>query len=165
MLARYDLQSCGVVPGHIETAVRVVDELVTVAVNTTGITEPNPRYSERYANLKLVGIRLRVFARSVVIEVWDSSELPPVLDASGVVGSLSRQWNYYLPRSGGKVVWCELDISAPPSDDTVRMSSMLPHRKRKNGPAHPTEVMNDPAMLRRVLDGLRALRTDNEQEQ
>lgn len=173
MLVRSDLQRWGIASGHIETAARLASGLVTNAVETTGITGPHPRYGPEY-KLKLVVIRLRLFAQSLVIEVWDSSDEapglePPSLDAergSGlfVVQSLSRQWNYYFPKNGGKVIWCELDISRPLHDDTVKLPPVLPKRQRTTGPTQPTEVMNDPELLRRVLDGLRALRSDNEQE-
>ena len=78
--------------------------------------------------------------------------------------ALSRKWSYHFPRIGGKVVWCELDSAAPATNDTVKLPPVLPRRQRSNAPVQPTEVMNDPELLRRVLDGLRALRPDEPKE-
>jgi hypothetical protein len=59
----------------------------------------------------------------IVLRVWDASRTPPVLgipdldDEGGrglcLVDLLARDWGYYRPASGGKVVWCTL--AAPPT--------------------------------------------------
>jgi len=173
LFVRYDLQSWGVAHEPIEMAELLVSELVAHAVKMTGIIEPQPRYSEAYDRLKLIGIRLRLFARSIVIEVWDSSTEPPILKQSSLdaesgcglflVQSRSRAWNYYLPKSGGKVVWCELNISDPRLDDTTKLPPALPRRRRQATEVRPTKVMDDPDILRRVLDGLRTLGEDEQE--
>lgn len=53
-----------------------------------------------------------------LIEVWDENQqlpivnVPDLISESGrglfLVAHLAKQWGYYLPPEGGKVVWCEL---------------------------------------------------------
>jgi len=116
-----------------------------------------------------------MFDRSVVLEVWDADFNPPVvqdqtLDAEGgrglfLMATMSRRWNYYHPKSGGKVVWCEIDLPPWPTESvTTELPRVLPRRKRSTGPHHPAEVMRDPEVLRRVLEGLHALDNDPEQK-
>ena len=67
--------------------------------------------------LRLVVVSVWLTDESLVIEVWDSSPEPPVMqepDLNGedgrglvVVQYVSRQWDHYAA-DGGKVVWCAL---------------------------------------------------------
>jgi len=161
--------------GHlVEAAELLVSELVTNAVKATGVTEPNPRWIE-LADLNLIAVRLRRTETSVFIEVWDSESTPPVMPERSLdsehgrglllVASLSSRWNYYYPHSGGKVVWCELPLPAPHNarGQTRAAAHSLPRRMRKPVPrgVQPIEVMNDPAMLQRIIDGLHNLGNDS----
>jgi anti-sigma regulatory factor (Ser/Thr protein kinase) len=111
----------------------VLSELVTNAVNATGMTNPRPRWSELH-NLALITVRLVVTADSLVIEVWDRDPSPPIpqqpeqADEDGrgllIVDALCRRWHYFYPESGGKAVWGELVI---PAYDL--MPSGLPQRQ------------------------------------
>jgi hypothetical protein len=82
------------------------------------------------------------------------------LDAEGgrglfPVDALSKQWDIYRPRNGGKVVWCELALSE--SGDPLPFQGALPEREPGNhGPtAHRELDLVDMALMQRVLDGLR----------
>ena len=78
------------------------------------------RYSER-ANAGLVSLSLRRFPDGLLIEVYDTDSNPPVLcDADGdaengrglmLIDALAREWSYFFPPDGGKVVYCLLETS------------------------------------------------------
>jgi hypothetical protein len=61
--------------------------------------------------------------RLVVLEVWDSSRVPPksaesTLDDEGgrglhLVTILASSWGYRWPSTGGKIIWAALDILSP----------------------------------------------------
>jgi hypothetical protein len=150
----------------LETTQQCVTELVTRAVRTTGITDPHPRWTD-LDDLKLIVVRLLVIEQRLIIEVADSD---PTFDTTipggglTVVPSLCKRWNYYQPKPGGKVVWCELLIS-PQTRALDHKQELplppLPKRTPKRGPINPIPVMNDPSMLRRVRDGLAALDDDD----
>jgi hypothetical protein len=175
LLVRYDLDSWGIARDHIEMAEEVTATLVENAVKTTGIVKPHPTYSAAYDNLPLIGVRLRLFVRSLVIEVWDSSPEPPTLDDQVFNGdgrstlhahSTNVRWGYYPSPQGGKVVWCELIIIPLEADDTTEIPRVLPHRVPQTPPEpkQPVEPMRDPAVLKRVFDGLQHLHSDQEKE-
>ncbi len=146
LFIKYTLQNWSIDREHIETAELLVSELVTNAVKSTGLIESRPRYTA-LDHLALVHVRLLLFERSIVLEVWDSDPHHPIvkeptLDAEGgrglfLIESMSLQWNYYHPRAGGKVVWCELDVRAQPAiEETAESPVILPSL---NGiPAQPT---------------------------
>jgi hypothetical protein len=60
----------------------------------------------------------------LIIEVSDPDPSPPIMaevdsEAEGgrglmLVQALSKEWDYYLPRTGGKVVYCVLASMASP---------------------------------------------------
>ncbi len=144
-----------------DDAVLLTSELVTNAVRATGITGPVLPWSDPDV-LALIRLRLIVVDDSLIIEVWDREATPPVLpdtpdpeDESGrgllIVAGLSKQWNYDRPADGGKWVWAELGIPANPGP--------LPHRHPAYLPPHarPHQIAHDPALLRRVHDGLKRL--------
>jgi len=117
----------------------------------------------------VIAMRLTCTDTDVVVEVWDANQTAPVRrvpgdDAEGgrgllLVDTLSARWAFYRPRSGGKVVWCSLPLTAP--DGVVEeRADPLPRRPASSGPAQPAEVFTDLVVLRRVADGLRALDWD-----
>src|SRR6266702_8567387 len=159
--ARCVLQERRIAPERIGTAELLVSELVTNAIKMTRITKLRTPYRTVHDHFRLISLRLSLVAGSVVIEVRDTSDKPPVLqeqcldseDGRGlaVVASMSAKWNYFLLSSGGKVVWCELHVSRPAADDDAAvLPGPLPRRGRNARPAFPTMVMNDPKLLRRV---------------
>jgi len=64
---------------------------------------------------------LRHFPEGLLIEVYDTDDSPPVLcdadsgaeDGRGLMllDALAREWSYFYPPGGGKVVYCVLETS------------------------------------------------------
>ena len=175
--ARCVLQERRIAPERIGTAELLVSELVTNAIKMTRIAKLRIPYRTVHDHFRLISLRLSLVAGSVVIEVRDGSDNPPVLqeqcldseDGRGlaVVESMSSQWNYFRLSSGGKVVWCELHAARPAAgDDLVTVPNPLPRRSRSGRATFPTVVVkHDPGLLRRVRDGLAALDSGEESAQ
>jgi anti-sigma regulatory factor (Ser/Thr protein kinase) len=115
------LDSCrGMTESTAETAELLVSELVTNAVRFSGDPARTLRYSER-ANASLISLSLRHFPEGLLIEVYDTDSNPPIKsdpddDAENgrglmLVEALSKEWSYFLPSGGGKVVHCFLEIT------------------------------------------------------
>jgi anti-sigma regulatory factor (Ser/Thr protein kinase) len=102
-----------------ETAELLVSELVTNAVRFAGNPTRTLRYSER-ANASVISLSIRHFREGLLIEVYDTDSNPPIrfraeeYSESGrglmLVEALSREWSYFFPPGGGKVVYCFLEI-------------------------------------------------------
>lgn len=106
-------------PDAIEAAELIVSELATNAVRHTGRVDglPEPEPTE---TVKVIRVRVGMVCGNVVIEVWDNSTEAPVLnsdpldaDAEGgrglfLVRELSKDWGYWFPKCGGKVVWASV---------------------------------------------------------
>ena len=118
---RMFLDSCrGIGAGTAETAELLVSELVTNAVRFAGDPARTLRYSER-ASASLISLSLRHFRGGLLIEVYDTDTNPPVLSGhdddaeSGrgllLVNALSKEWSYFFPPGGGKVVYCVLETA------------------------------------------------------
>jgi serine phosphatase RsbU (regulator of sigma subunit) len=81
----------------------VVSELVTNAVQATGITEAEPRWSQ-LDGLATIQVRLVLSDRSIVIGAWDRNPEPPVQAEPGtdsengrglaIVAALCQRWDY-----------------------------------------------------------------------
>lgn len=90
-------------------------------------------------------------------------------DAGGAGPRLRRpsRWpNSCLPPTGGKVVRVALEIPPVGSlEDTQELAlprrAGLPRGQVPPVPARPVEMITDPVLLQRVLDGLRQLDTDD----
>ena len=115
------LDSCkGMSKDTAETAELLVSELVTNAVRFAGNPASTRRYSER-ANASLISLSIRHFREGLLIEVYDTDSNPPVLcDADADAGNgrglmlidaLAKEWSYFFPPGGGKVVYCILGTS------------------------------------------------------
>ena len=115
------LDSCrGMTESTAETAELLVSELVTNAVRFSGDPARTLRYSER-ANASLISLSLRHFRDGLLIEVYDTDSNPPIRsspddDAENgrglmLVDALSKEWSYFFPEGGGKVVYCFLEIT------------------------------------------------------
>jgi hypothetical protein len=144
------------------TAELLATELVAHAVQTTGIADPHPPWTA-LSHLRPILVRIHVFEQALLVEVADCEPTLVMADEDGffLIQALSRRWSYYLPGSGGKVVWCELPLVAPSNvERTQELPRMLPQRvpKQRSQPvAEPIEFVDDPAVLQRVRDGLRLL--------
>ena len=115
---RLFLGSCrGIGIDAADTAELLVSELVTNAVRFAGLPAPGQQYSDRVSS-GLISLSVRHFDEGLLIEVFDTDACPPVLtDAddeaeSGrglvLVDALSKEWSYFFPPCGGKVVYCFL---------------------------------------------------------
>jgi anti-sigma regulatory factor (Ser/Thr protein kinase) len=111
---RMFLNSCqGIGEETAETAELLVSELVTNAVRFGG--------DPARAKTSLISLSLRHFRGSLLIEVYDTDDNPPVLSGhdddaeSGrgllLVNALAKEWSYFFPPVGGKVVYCILEIT------------------------------------------------------
>jgi anti-sigma regulatory factor (Ser/Thr protein kinase) len=116
---RFFLDSChGMSEGIADTAELLVSELVTNAVRFAGDPARTLRYSER-ASASLISLSIRHFREGLLIEVHDTDSNPPVPcradeHAEGgrglmLVDALSKEWSYFFPPGGGKVVYCFLE--------------------------------------------------------
>ncbi len=155
----------------VDTAELLVAELTTNAVEascrTGGHTTPGRR--ERIA------LRLTCTDTTMVIEVWDEAAAVPVRRAQAaeaesgrglfLVEALSQDFGYY-PTSGGKVVWCVIAFAGSPfpsADGRGGPPGALPRRDAgatavpDPEPGRPVDMERDLPLLRRVVDGLRAL--------
>ncbi|MCM3884306.1 ATP-binding protein [Frankia sp. R82] len=116
----------------------------------------------------IVALRLTTCDAVLTVEVWDASTVPPALsaphpDAEGgrglvLVDALTLRWAWYLPRTGGKVVWAQLPATSHlsiPTDHTTSLPTRTP--EPAPAPATPVTFDHDPALLQRVLDRLRGL--------
>ena len=114
------LDSCrGMSESTAETAELLVSELVTNAVRFSGDPARALRYSER-ADAGLISLSLRHFADGLLIEVLRHrhQSAGPVTtrttDAENgrglmLVDALSKEWSYFFPPGGGKVVYCFIE--------------------------------------------------------
>jgi anti-sigma regulatory factor (Ser/Thr protein kinase) len=124
-------------------------------------------------------IRLRLLSDSarIRIEVGDADPRPPApkdpapdgipdLEAEGgrglfLVAALSTRWSWFPTQEPvGKVTRCELDLvqlESPPEIDQTATQTPLPQRIPGTVRVRPAAAMNDPDILRRLLDGLRNL--------
>ena len=116
---RFFLDSCrGISRETAEAAELLVSELVTNAVRLVGDPIRTLRYSKR-ANASLISLSIRHFREGLLIEVYDTDTNPPIryqadeYAESGrglmLVEALSKEWSYFFPPGGGKVVYCFLE--------------------------------------------------------
>jgi anti-sigma regulatory factor (Ser/Thr protein kinase) len=118
--AAYDITRSDDEEGTAETAELLVSELVTNAVRFAGDPARPLRYSER-ANASLISLSLRHFRESLLIEVYDTDNNPPIRSRPDdytengrglmLVDALSKEWSYFFPPGGGKVVYCILETT------------------------------------------------------
>jgi anti-sigma regulatory factor (Ser/Thr protein kinase) len=115
------LDTCrGISEDTARTAELLVSELVTNAVRFAGDPARTLRYSER-ASASLIALSLRHFREHLLIEVYDTDDTPPALSHPGddaesgrglvLVSALSKEWSYFFPPGGGKVVYCVIETA------------------------------------------------------
>ncbi|MFJ8400170.1 ATP-binding protein [Streptomyces microflavus] len=150
------------VPDYIDVAELVVSELVTNAIEATGITDPQPEWTEITAE-HVIGVQLRINDARLYVEVWDGSTDVPIRkhpddEAEGgrgllLIEAMTEQWDVYRSEAGGKVVWAELSLAEPPKPPPLP-SMPVRTQGRTRPPAAPVGDMASTALLQRVLDGL-----------
>ncbi|MBK3640463.1 ATP-binding protein [Streptomyces sp. MBT33] len=102
-------------PDHTEAVALVVSELVTNAVQHVIKARPA-------AGPVRLALILRHRGTHLIVEVTDPDVRPPVMQGavapgaeSGrgllIVESVSKEWGYYFPPTGGKVVWASLALA------------------------------------------------------
>jgi anti-sigma regulatory factor (Ser/Thr protein kinase) len=114
---RLVLRSWRIGPDVISTAELLVSELVTNAVkfaDAPGV-EPGASY---VIDPRGTFLTLRYLADQITIEVSDPNSCPPAAAEADeeaesgrglmLVQALSKEWGYYLPPAGGKIVYCVL---------------------------------------------------------
>ncbi len=140
----------------VDTATLLASELVTNACRVSA------------GRAAVIATRVMRTDADLIIEVWDADASVPIrqdpaLDAEGgrgllLVSALSDRWAFYRPHTGGKVVWCSLDLPTLPA--ACSPDAALPRRRASSGTTAPLEVFDDLPLLQRVADGLQALDWD-----
>jgi anti-sigma regulatory factor (Ser/Thr protein kinase) len=110
----------------IETSELLVSELVTNAAKFTGQLPPR-RGGPLSANVGVIETALRYMPGRLVIEVTDSYSTPPARKQPGpdsesgrglvLIEALSKEWSYFFPPSGGKIVYCVLSTASALLDE------------------------------------------------
>lgn len=103
-----------------DTVELLVSELMTNAVNATGVPDELTDESGLAGRVNPIYLCLSVSAATMCIEVWDVSEDPPTKRSASdkeeggrgllLVEALSKEWGYQVLPSGGKIVWCKFLI-------------------------------------------------------
>ncbi len=141
-----------------EDAELVVSELVTNAVQATGVTDPR-RHGLISAGSATIQVRVLMYQAGIVIEVWDRDPgragygQEAASDEEGgrglmIVTALCKQWDYFGAARGGKVVWAELAVPA----GLPRRTGGTPVAARDRA-----DFLCDPGLLRRAHRGLKDL--------
>lgn len=110
--ARDVLNAWRVPDDAIDSAALAVSELVTNAVQHATNTAPLDR----------LALTLRHSPVQLLVEVSDPDVRPPVCSGAvsftneggrglQLVENVSKEWGYYHPPTGGKVVWCALALN------------------------------------------------------
>ena len=114
------LEEWNVAPDTVEVAQLITSELVTNAVRHTGRVD-GPTEPGTTETVTVILVRVGLVCGSVVVEVWDNSPDAPVLnddpfdtDTEGgrglfLVKELSKDWGYWFPPMGGKLVWASME--------------------------------------------------------
>ncbi|GHH70100.1 hypothetical protein GCM10017673_21440 [Streptosporangium violaceochromogenes] len=106
----------------VETAQLAVSELVSNAIKAHAASLAALE-AVALASPDRIWMDLYQAEGAIVLRVWDASRIAPVLRAPDLddeggrglylVDLLASGWGYYLPASGGKVVWCALAAPSP----------------------------------------------------
>ncbi|MGH3623526.1 MAG: hypothetical protein ACRDQ5_17295 [Sciscionella sp.] len=149
---------------------RVAAELVSRAVDAKSSAEPVPDdiESREKPPPTLVGVRVCLLDRHVLVEVWDSDQSSPLPredefldDHLAVVNEISR-WSWYrCANSAGKVIWTEVHLPQPRPSEAYEAGESLPQRVAGSfmipDPVEPIVPPRDLDLLKKVLDGLHSL--------
>jgi anti-sigma regulatory factor (Ser/Thr protein kinase) len=110
LLAEWQLETLS------DTALLVVSELVTNAVNASGNLDCP---GLRPVSWQMLALTVRLAGTGLQMEVWDPNPAPPALQAPDVtseggrglliVECLADRWGHHAA-DGGKVVWCEVAL-------------------------------------------------------
>ncbi|WP_369028986.1 ATP-binding protein [Streptomyces adonidis] len=158
MFVRFTLNRWNLVDQE-ESATLIMSELVTNAIQASGITDPDPK-PWQIKEEHVIGVQLQVVHGRFFVEVWDRTPETPVRQdpdfnaTSGrgllLVESFAEKWGVYRPHVGGKVVWAELALgpTEPPPSDPPHRPLLLPAGIR--APWGPIELQARQALLDRL---------------
>jgi anti-sigma regulatory factor (Ser/Thr protein kinase) len=100
-----------------DTVELLVSELVTNAVNNTGVIDESVDERLVAGKVNPIYLGLSVLVETLLIEVWDVSTTPPLRrvasddDETGrgllLMEMLSKEWDFEVLETGGKIVWCK----------------------------------------------------------
>ncbi len=132
---RQFLGSCqGIGIDGADTAELLVSELVTNAVRFASAPSPARQYSDR-VNAGMIWLSVRHFSEGLLIEVFDTDANPPVLRdpaehaengrGLAIVNALAKEWSYFFPPAGGKVVYCFLEIAGASAGTKKRPGAIV----------------------------------------
>ncbi len=149
---------------HLDLPTVQTAELVTCELITNAVQASPPG--------DIIAMRLTLTARHLLIETWDGSDARPVPispradDEHGrglaLIEALSTQWGWFRARDRGKIVWAEVGVERrqwPRIETTHDAAMTLPRRSPRDVPPPAVAITftDEPALLRRVVNGLRAL--------
>jgi hypothetical protein len=149
--------------GLLSDAERVAVELVAHAVEQTGIPDDELRWTE-ITKLATIGVRVSADNGVVLIQVRDCDSGSPLPQQGAyldqhleVVRELCSAWDWY-PLDGGRVIWAEVAPrpAQPPGPLPQRAAGWFSYPE----PVTPITTVQDPDLLKAVLDGLHRLGTD-----
>lgn len=151
------LQDWRVDADAVDVAKAVVSELSANAVRVSRADE-------------FVAVRLAAADSAILVEVWDArhTEIPRLKNPDGesengrglvIVDALCTRWSWYLPPSGGKVVYAKFPYQREPLPARTADDAPFPLRQPAAvwEPDAPVVYRDDPETLRRVADALRGL--------
>lgn len=121
-------------------------QLVTNAVTTTGTLDQHLDL-KHVDHLNTIAVRLRQVERAVVVEVWDSSQEPPIGPAPA-----GNQSGFFMPDRGGKVVWTVVEYPLCKRKPAASCPPAWHHVTDQ-----PSQYANDPETIRRVRMALNEL--------
>ncbi|MGH3759882.1 hypothetical protein [Actinophytocola sp.] len=141
----------------------ITDALVIHSVVTTGVSEMGPLDGDAVMRLRLLVVRLRFMPDRAMVEVWDRSREAPHSRLGRLYAvQMADDWGFELFPSGQRAVWCATSLTF----DTPNVLPALPRRiARRVTPIaddEPPLGAPDPALLKRVLEGLRRLGSDGD---
>jgi anti-sigma regulatory factor (Ser/Thr protein kinase) len=100
-----------------DTVELLVSELVTNAVKNTGVVDESVDERLVAGKVNPIYLGLSVLVETLLIEVWDVSTTPPLRrvasddDETGrgllLMEMLSKEWDFEVLATGGKIVWCK----------------------------------------------------------
>lgn len=104
----------------------IVSELVTNAIKATDAVSPHAPYPELYDRLEVICLCVYLRTGEVLVEVWDPRQEPPrprtasPEDEGGrgllLVESLAAAWGTRWPKTGGKIVYAVVPLTAREGD-------------------------------------------------
>ncbi|WP_261554290.1 ATP-binding protein [Frankia tisae] len=154
----------------IELATR--DSLIAHAVQVSRGSATTPASNSPGKDPPPVVLRLSILGQVVLAEVWDHTPTPPALADPDpttehgrglrLIEALADRWSFDLTCPAGKAAWCVFRTVSQPTHRPGAMNPATeapPIRSPRagSGAAGQVPFVDEPALLQRVVDGLRTL--------